>query len=250
MTTTSSSEHAPVTTPVPVPGRRVIAAVDAGSLPTATVPDLRSGHWTRHTGSGTGRGSSALGDRVTEDLLGAAVEEARRVARSQGFSAGWADGVRAAREEAAAGIAQQREAAVADERRRAAEHDTAVAALRRAADELARCAEQARAQVADQAVALALAVTEATLGAAARAQLPDDVVRRALAAADAEPGTRVVVRLAPPTHAGVDRSALPDGVVLRADAALGPADALVELDDTVVDLRVDSALRRVREVLS
>lgn len=234
MTTTSSSER---------PARRVIAAVDAAALRPAATPDLRSGHWTRHAGVG-------LGDRVTEDLLGAAVEDARRVARAQGWSAGWADGMRAAREATAAELAAARDAALVQERRRAAEHDETVAALRTATAQLLARAEEAEAQVAEQAVGLALAVTEAVLGATAAAQAPHEVVRRALEAAADDPCRHVVVRVAGPVAAAVDVADLPEHVTLRADASLATGDAVVELGDSVVDLRVASALRRVREVLS
>lgn len=234
MTTTSSSER---------PARRVIAAVDATALRPVATPDLRTGHWARHAGVG-------LGDRVTEDLLGTAVEDARRVARAQGWSAGWADGMRAAREATAAELTAAREAAHAGEQRRAAEHGAAVAALREAAQQLLARTEQAEAEVAEQAVGLALAVTEAVLGAAAAAQTPHELVQRALRAAAEDPCRQVVVRVPGPTAAAVGADEVPDHVTLRADASLAAGDAVVELDDTVVDLRVASALRRVREVLS
>jgi flagellar assembly protein FliH len=44
-------------------------------------------------------------------------------------------------------------------------------------------------------------------------------------------------------------AALPPSVIVVADHSLAPADAVAELDDHLLDLRVDRALDRVREAL-
>lgn len=221
---------------------RVIRRVDASTATPLLTPDLRSATWTR---SAIG---SACGDVVTESTLGVLAERARATAEAQGYAVGWASGAR----EAAAATQRDREdlssrASRAEDLRRA-EHDAAVAALVRAAEELTQATARACTLVEAQAVELALGVTESVLGAGAAAALPRDVVARAV---DVLPDHGLVrVRLHPDVLRAVSPADLPTTVSFEADPALGPADALVEVDDALVDLRVGTALRRVREALA
>src|SRR4051794_29241221 len=57
-------------------------------------PELRTGVWTRFGDS------NVLGDAVTEETLSTLAESTRTAARSQGYAVGWAEGQRAAREQA------------------------------------------------------------------------------------------------------------------------------------------------------
>ena len=64
-------------------------------------------------------------------------------------------------------------------------------------------------------------------------------------------GLPVTVRLAPQVAAHPDLAALAaQGVTVVPDPALEPHDALLETTAEAVDLRVSTALGRVREVLS
>ena len=107
------------------------------------------------------------------------------------------------------------------------------------------------AEVEDHALALAGELTEALVGRElAGAEDPvADVVRRVLAALPQ--GLPVTVRLAPQVAAHPDLAALAaQGVTVVPDPALEPHDALLETTAQAVDLRVSTALARVREVLS
>ncbi len=119
--------------------------------------------------------------------------------------------------------------------------------LARAAAALTAATDQVAAHVEERALALALAVTEAVLGAQAAAAVPADVVRRAVAVLPPE-GT-VRLRVSPAVAASPAVADLPARVTPVADATLGPADAVAEVEDSLVDLRVATALRRVTEAL-
>ena len=221
---------------------RVIRRVDACAATPLLTPDLRGATWTRSAAG------SVRGDVVTESTLGVLADRARATAEAQGYAVGWASGAR----EAAAAAQRDRDELLAHasetEQQRAAEHGAAVAALRHAAEELAQATARTCALVEDRAVELALGVTESVLGAAAAAALPRDVVARAV---DVLPEHGLVrVRLHPDVLRSVPAADLPATVTFEADATLGAADALVEIDDTLVDLRVGTALRRVRKALA
>lgn len=208
-------------------------------------PELRTGLWTRLGDD------SVLGDAATEASLDLLAERARSAARAQGYTVGWAQGRRAAavEAEAAARVAGDR-ARDADERREA-EHRAAVDGLVQAAAGLHAAVSAICDRVAEQASGLALAVTRELLGheLAVLADPGVEVVRRALAAAP--PGPSVSVRLHPSlvgTRAVSDLAAL--GVAVVGDPDLDLADAIVESDETVVDLRVSTALDRLAEVLA
>ncbi|MXG87952.1 FliH/SctL family protein [Nocardioides flavescens] len=216
--------------------------------PLAT-PELRSGDLTRFGDA------SALGDAVTEHVLGNLVAEARQAARAQGYAVGWGEGRRAAAAQAAQEAAE-REAQEAERRARAErEHLELLRSVAAAAHALAGAADEARARVEDQAVDLARELTETMVGHELRSA-PDtaaDVAARVLAEAPA--GAAYELRVHPVTAAALTgpelSAAFTDtGVRVVPDPTLAFADAVVEIDDRVLDLRVTAALERVREVLS
>jgi flagellar assembly protein FliH len=211
-------------------------------LPT---PELRSGKLTRF-------GQAAvLGDTVTELALSGLVEEARAAAQSQGYAVGWGQGRRAAATAAALARRSVEEEQATERALWEARQDQAVRALTRAAQELARATAEAQAVVRSQALDLARELTEALVGHELRSA-PDtaaDVVARVLAQRPAD--APFTVRLHPDVVGHAQSSELADaGVRLVPDARLDPADAVIEVEEHVVDLRMRSALERVREVLS
>lgn len=220
---------------------RVVRVGSATSVTGLSTPELRTGAWTRLGGD------RVLGDAVTEQTLASLAESTRAAARSQGYAVGWAQGRREATESArlAADEAEQRR--VAEEARREAEHRTVVAALEAATAELTRALAAVCEHVEEQATSLALDLTrelvghEVTHGGAAG----QHVVRRALALMPDRGVARL--RLHPDVAATVTGTG--DAVQVVADPALGLGDALVETDEQVVDLRVATALDRLREVL-
>lgn len=218
---------------------RVLRGGTVAEYAGVSMPDLRSGTWTRLGGPGL------LGDEPTEQLLGTIAEEARRAAGTQGYSVGWAEGRRAAEAEARS-VAEEtrREVALAEERRQA-EHAAAVAALRSAADQLVSQIGVVCRAVDEQATDLALELTRELVGVV-RDDATDHAVRRVVGVLPEHPVVRV--RLHPAAVAGAGE--LRDlGVAIVPDATLGPADAVAEADDHVVDLRLSTALARLTEVL-
>ena len=220
----------------------VLREVAWEDLRVAERPDLRTGVWTR-----LGH-DSVLGDDVTEATLGRLAERTRSSARAQGYAVGWAEGRREALEAAAhAEVAADEERHHA-EQRRTMEHKLALESLTRAADELQRAVDEACVRVADQASAFAFEVVSALLDRELALDPVFDVVRRVLAVVPA--GSVARVRLNPAVAASPGLAALTEhGVGIVGDADLFPGDALVEIDTSVIDLRVSSALERLREVL-
>ncbi|RLV48778.1 hypothetical protein D9V37_13735 [Nocardioides mangrovicus] len=214
------------------------SAATATPLPT---PDLRSGVWTRLGHDHT------RGDAVLEHTLDALADRARQAAHSEGYAVGWAQGMREAAAASERVVAQARAEAADVAARRRQELAAARQALIAAAEDLAAAAAVLSRRLETDVSELAYAVTAAALGEAAAAQSVADVVDRVRA--ELPSGAAAVVRLHP-SHADEAAVDLPASVTVVADAALGPADALVELDESVVDLRVDRALARVRQVLS
>lgn len=207
-------------------------------------PDLRSGVWTRlgHP--------SVLGDDVTEQALGRLAERTRSAARAQGYAVGWAGGRQEAlaRAEETARVAAQQ--AAEREHQRDAEHRRAVDALLRAADQLQRAIGDACDRVADQASGLAFEVTRELVRH--ELALEEDpgagVVRRVLAALPVD--GIATVRLHPSNaESAAARELAARGVVVRPDPHLDTDDAVVEVDGSAIDLRVGTALERLREVL-
>ena len=206
--------------------------------------ELRTGAWTRLGDS------SVLGDAVTEHTLSGLAEQAQAAARAQGYSTGWAEGRRAAEEDAE----RQRRALAAEhqasEARREADHRSALEALTRAAQQLTDACALTCAQVAAHTTELAVALTAELLGhELAVAATPGlDAVRRALDLVPAE--SVVTVRLAAEEAAHPDLAELVGTATVVADPTLGRGEALVETRDGVVDARVRGAMARVREVLA
>ncbi|MGZ4461019.1 MAG: FliH/SctL family protein [Nocardioidaceae bacterium] len=205
--------------------------------------DLRTGRWTRH---GSGR---VLGDPATESALQHLAERTHRVARAQGYAAGWAEGRRVADERAAtaerdtaARTRQVAEGAVAQQR-------LAAAALERAAADARDAFAALHADLAEQAVAFALELAEQVVGRelATAADPGADAIRRAVAGLAAEPV--VAVRLHPDDLAALDRGVLGAATTYVADPTLARGDAVVETDTGFVDATVRGALDRAREVL-
>ncbi|GAB6986966.1 FliH/SctL family protein [Nocardioides pyridinolyticus] len=219
---------------------------DTGARPWrhADRPELRSGVWTRlgHP--------SVLGDDVTEQALGKLAARTREAASAQGYAVGWAEGRKEARARAEEAARAAERAAVEHEARRDAEVQQAVAALLAAAADLRGAVAEACDRVAAQATCLAFEVTRELV----HHQLSVDtdpgagVVRRVLASL---PGTdHATVRLHPATaESAAVRALAEQGVDVRPDATLAPEDAVVELDGSAIDLRIESAIERLRQAL-
>ncbi|WP_121253528.1 FliH/SctL family protein [Nocardioides ferulae] len=222
---------------------------DPGRVREIHHPELSSGTWTR-------RGPAAVrGDAATETFLEGLAGQTRTAAQAQGFATGWAEGLRAARtkaaEEAEALAADTAVRRQAEDHRRATEHQAALAALAAAADSLHRAAAEISEQVAAQACDLAFAVTRELLGRelVLTTDPGTDLVRRVLSVLPSDGA--VTVRLpadlvGDPALAGLTAA----GVRVVPDPSFGPADAVVETDQSIVDLRLDTALDRLREALS
>lgn len=206
------------------------------------MPELRHGEWTRRGGA------AVLGDAATETMLGGLAERTREAAQAQGYAVGWAEGRRAAAAEALA--VQNRVAAerAAEDDVRRQEHAAALAALAEAAEQVRGVLGDLAGAIEAQATELAWALTEELVGHEVRSADAVDTVRRVLAVLP--DGPVATVSLHPSVvgdavvHDLVDR-----GVRVVADASLDRADALVEAEGAVTDLRIGDALARVREVL-
>jgi flagellar assembly protein FliH len=204
-----------------------------------SLPELRTGEWTRYGSAGV------LGDAVTEHALSTLAESTRAAAKSQGYSVGWADGQRKAREQAAVEAAETEDRRLTAEAARQAEHAAAMHTLAVAAAELQAATARACTRIEDQASELAWDLTRELLGHELRTA-GVDVVRRVLNLLPDEP--MVAVRLHPDDLAAATELT-EHGVSLVADPSLRPGDALVEAADHVLDLRLEVALERVREAL-
>jgi len=190
-----------------------------------------------------------LGDAVTESVLGELADSVRTAARSQGYAVGWAEGRRAAAAAAEVAAKELAAAAAAAEARREETQRSAVAALGRAAEEVRGLLEELATRIEAQATDLAWQLTEVIVGREVSAAATADVVRRVLRVLPAGAVARVRLH---PDHADADTVAdlAARGVEIVTDDTLGPADALVEAHGAVVDLRIEEALARVREVLT
>jgi flagellar assembly protein FliH len=226
----------------PPVGQRTL--LDTGSARVTSVQprELRSGSWTR-LGSAT-----VLGDAVTEQTLAGLAEQAEAAARAQGYSRGWAEGRRAAEQQAA----EERAALLAEEERagerRAAEHRAAVAGLAAAAARLDAAVTQVCERVEAEALELAARLTEAVVGhELAVAENPGlDAVRRALALTQGE--ALVLVRVHPQDHSP-ELAALAGAATVVADPTLARGDAVLDTVAGVIDARVSTAVARVTELL-
>lgn len=213
-----------------------------GALDTLATPELRESTADQRTES------MLLATELADSLLGQVADEARSVARSQGYSVGWAEGRRAAAAEAAR-VAQEVAAINAETAaHRAAEHEAAIAGLATAAQEVRALLAGLAERIESQATGLAWELTEALMDREVAVADDADVVRRVLQVLpDRELAT---VRLHPSVTSGQAVTQLREtGLTIVADPSLGRADALVESDGSVADLRVSEALERVRQVL-
>jgi len=229
----------------PETGAAVLRGASADAASSMGTPELRSGSWTRFGDR------SVLGDAVTEQVLSGLAESTRTAARSQGYAVGWAEGRREAAVEAAAVATVAEEQRCLAEAHRATEHQAAVDALTRAAAALQHTLADVSSRVEDQALVLARELTEMLVKHELRLSpdLGEDVVRRALSVLPA--GLPVTLRLHPSVSgAAAVHELIAQGVRVVSDHALQPGDAVVEADDHVIDLCIDTALARLREVLS
>lgn len=137
---------------------------------------------------------------------------------------------------------------VRDAARREAEHQAAVTALSEATRRLEELTAAACSRLEEQATELAWAITAEVVCREAASLGPADVVRRVLRVLPE--GRLATLRLHPSVARGILPADLPSGVGVVADPELATGDALVELADHIVDLRIDQALARVREVLA
>lgn len=216
-------------------------------VPTTNIsaPELRTGTWTRFGGS------SVLGDTVTEDVLSSLADTTRAVAQAQGYATGWAEGRRAAAEEAAATAREQAEMLARAEARRDDEHRAALARLDRVLTSLDAAVTTATAAVEERALTLACELTTLLVGHELRTT-PDsaaDAVRRAAELSAGEPA--VLVRMSPDdAWSGAVEELTGRGLRVVPDAALANGDVIVETDGGVIDGRIGAALDRVRAALS
>lgn len=206
--------------------------------------ELRGGEWTRFGGD------AVRGDAVTERTLAGLVDQTRSAAQAQGFSTGWAEGRRAAEQEAAETARAVAARQAADEARRLEEHHARLAALDALATQLSAQVAAACERVESHAVEIALALTEELLGheLSVAADPARDAVRRALALVPDAPVTRV--RVSPEDGISDDLRDLAGTAVVTTDPSLRRGEVLVQASDVVVDGRVSGAMARVREVLS
>jgi flagellar assembly protein FliH len=154
---------------------------------------------------------------------------------------------------AAAEAAQVAEEVVARhaeaEAQRAAEHADALAALAKATTEVRGLLAELSARIEEQAIGLAWELTAAIVEREVAVADSADTVRRVLRVLS--PGALGTVRLHPAVVSDEAAEALRGaGLTVIADPALGRADALIERDGRVVDLRISEALERVRQVLA
>jgi len=195
-----------------------------------------------------------LRDQATQSLLATLAAEARASAQSQGYSVGWAQGRRAAEAAASAEAAEAARQAAARaseaEDARAAEHRAALAALASATAEVRGLLGALTERVEAQATALAWELTAALVGREVAVASDADVVRRVLGLVP--DGAVATVRLHPSVAASApaEEELRAAGLAVVADPSLGRADALVECDGSVADLRIEEALERVRQVLA
>jgi flagellar assembly protein FliH len=226
--------------------RVVVRDLPAENISALASPvDLRTGAWTR-LGSG-----SALGDPLTEGILGSIAERSREAARAQGYAQGWAEGRRVALARAEEQAEEVRRTAAADRERQQAEHLLAITALEAAVAKTNARLAAALDELAEHTVEVALQIAEAVVGreVATAVDPGADALRRAMSKVD--PQVTTTIRLHPADHALLDPAMLEGrDLVVVADPAIARGDAVAETEDTLVDATVAAALARVRGVLT
>ena len=184
------------------------------------------------------------------------VERAKQDARTAGYAEGWAQGRRAAAQEAAAAAERARAVEQAHDQRRAAALAQAVNALGRAVTGLETQLMPTLHELQEAVLAHAFELAEAIVGRAM-----DDpegraaaALRRAMTAAP-EQGD-IVVSMHPDdfrnlvgTATDADYNYEGRPVHLRPDAALHPGDAVAETGTTTVDASIAAAVARAKEAL-
>lgn len=174
----------------------------------------------------------------------------RRRARRLGYAEGHAEGFRAAAAEAATAAARARAEREQRDAQAARALASALAALESAAAALsARVAKLARADeqtISARAVDLAQTIVGEALIDREFAAL--SALRRALTASDGE--RTVEVRFSAADERVLrGHGAVPAGVSVAVDDALSSGDAVVVLQDGIVDARIGAALERARRAL-
>lgn len=189
---------------------------------------------------------------LTFRQYGNAGDDARREeARRRGYTAGYADGRQKADAEA-------REAAASADALRAAQAQAhaeavsrALAALTTAQESYATSAASLAGVTEDKVIALAVELAEAIIGAEL-----SDTVQAALNAAARSSRVAVshpsaVVALNPGDLSVLDGlGELPETVTFESSVEIAPGDSAVHLPDGEVDLRVSTAIARVRDTIS
>jgi flagellar assembly protein FliH len=175
----------------------------------------------------------------------------RADAQAAGYAAGWAEGRQAA--ELAAREAREAFAAEAAEITAAQEHSAlrVLSAVADAVDRFEQRATPAVDNLEEQLVEAAFTLAEAIIGRelATATEPGRDAIARALALAP--PGRGAVARLSPADAATLPGTTTVDGreVVVVADPALAPGDAVVECDASIIESRLDAAVERARQAL-
>jgi flagellar assembly protein FliH len=177
----------------------------------------------------------------------------RATARAEGYSTGWAQGIREAR--AATAAARERAGAELDRvlAGRDAQARQALTALRAAADQVRATTVQRLDEVLDATLTAAVELAEALAGAVLATDLVESArqgLRRVLAEVPA--AVPVLVRLNPADLAELETAAeLAPGmdVTLVADPAVERGGAVAETSVSTVDATLAAAVRRVRAEL-
>jgi len=205
------------------------------TLTPLPLPDLPAANWTD-------------ANELARTVLGELAENARAEAHAQGYAVGWARGRRDALTAATAAAEQAEHTRREAEVRREDEHRAAVTALRQSAQQVRALLTELCSSIEEQGTDLAWAITETLLAREVTVVTDADVVRRVLTVLPAAP--TATVRLHPSVVASAASAELTDaGLVLVADASLDRADAVVECDGAVTDLRIATAMDRLRDVL-
>ncbi len=242
------------------PRNTAVLPPDAAA-PTSTAtqehpPEVRTARWDRsliNSGGNTNpRYDPLYADEHLQGLLHTAAEDARRAARAQGYAAGWAEGRRAAAEQAR--LEHQARAAAAetarlDWTRQAASTLTALAQATRSAH---RAGEATWAAIADELLDGAFALARAVL--ARELATVDDVTAESIRCALrvlADPEA-LVVHIHPDDLAALAQlpaDALPAGLRLLPDPGVPPGGARVGDGARQLLVHLPSALDTAREVL-
>lgn len=194
--------------------------------------------------------TDAFAPAVFPRLRDADADAERRRARQRGYADGHAEGFRvasAAAASAAAAARAEREQADAEAARALA---SALAALESAADALSARADALARADERRMSALAVELAEAIVGEALadREFAALSALRRSLSAGDGD--RPVEVRLSAADERLLREHAdVPPGLPLAVDDTLTSGDAVVMLDDGMVDARIGAALQRARRAL-